>query len=163
MPGEDPAQFHARVDGYKNDLRPRGTVENDLVEQMAQQAWQIDRALAADAARVTISIQTAAAEGERRRRYKNGCERDFHRTIATWLKVRKEVDIPDLDDRLVPEPQLEADSQRVREHPAEEVHDLRNETIGADFNDEEGDAAGVARDPAHVADEAYPDALESVQ
>ena len=62
LPGEDPAQFHARVDGYKTDLQPRGTLENDLVEQMAQQAWQIDRALTADAARLTIKIQTAAAE-----------------------------------------------------------------------------------------------------
>ena len=368
LPGEDPTQFHTRVDGYKTDLQPRGTLENDLVEQMAQQAWQIDRALTADAARLTIKIQTAAAEsavrdadqaaalgqrlffdrrgptplfpsvklqgrssartsrtdqpddpddpvrllillesntagcrflldcwaalrdrietgqcwqspeklrgirmlgrqpldcadhrdvaevllachvldpqhkqafsevrcemdddewkayarrlegrnytaitpvdapaaravllgvvdkatrrlnllvtthqerdaqvaalnvhalafdataeGERLRRYKNACERAFHRTIATLLKVRKEVDIPVFDDDLVPEPQPQDDLHRVPEHPAEEVHDLRNETIGTAFNDLEGDPAAAARDPAHVADEAYRDALE---
>ena len=36
-------------------------------------------------------------EGERLRRYKNACDRAYHRTIATLLKVRKEVEIADFD------------------------------------------------------------------
>ncbi len=62
LPGEDSALLRARIDGYKADLMPRGTLEHDLVERMAQESWQIDRALFAEIARVTISVETAAAE-----------------------------------------------------------------------------------------------------
>jgi len=62
LPGEDPALRDLRIDGYKADLQPRGTHENELVERMAQESWMIDRALRADAARVAIRVETMAAE-----------------------------------------------------------------------------------------------------
>jgi len=58
LPGEDPAAFQARVDGYKTHFTPRSDLENDLIERMALMSAQFDRANRFDAARMTGNMMT---------------------------------------------------------------------------------------------------------
>ena len=43
LPGEDRGAFTKRVESWKDDLQPRGAVEDFLVERAARVSWQLDR------------------------------------------------------------------------------------------------------------------------
>jgi len=53
LPGEDAAALEARVDAWKDDVRPGGALEDYLVERAAHASWQLDRAERIIAARLT--------------------------------------------------------------------------------------------------------------
>jgi hypothetical protein len=53
LPGEDAAVLEARVDAWKDDVRPSGALEDYLVERAAHASWQLDRADRIIAARLT--------------------------------------------------------------------------------------------------------------
>src|SRR5262245_17599712 len=59
LPGEDAGAFEARVEAWKDDLRPGGAVEDYLVEQAAHASWQLDRANRTIAARLTEQMRQA--------------------------------------------------------------------------------------------------------
>jgi hypothetical protein len=56
LPGEDEGAFTKRVDSWKDDLRPRGAVEDFLVERAARISWQLDRVERAHTARLARQI-----------------------------------------------------------------------------------------------------------
>ena len=52
LPGEDVAALEARVDAWKDDVRPGGPLEDYLTERAAHASWQLDRADRTIAARL---------------------------------------------------------------------------------------------------------------
>src|SRR5262245_3464286 len=62
LPGEDPDAFQARIDAWKADLKPRNTLEDDLIERAARVSWQPDRVERAHTARLAENIRPAAAD-----------------------------------------------------------------------------------------------------
>ena len=56
LPGEDEGAFQKRVESWKDDLRPRGAVEDFLVERAARISWQLDRVERAHTARLAQRI-----------------------------------------------------------------------------------------------------------
>ena len=68
LPGEDPAAFQARVDGFMEGLDPQNQVEADLLERVAATTWSLDRANRAESARLCQLIRNDAAEREKRER-----------------------------------------------------------------------------------------------
>ncbi len=52
LPGEDPELFQSVVEVYKVDLKTQNQVEDDLAESAALAKWQMDRAKAAQSARI---------------------------------------------------------------------------------------------------------------
>jgi hypothetical protein len=118
LPTEHAKRYQAKLEGYRADYEPRGTLENDLVAEMAHLVLQLEQTRAVAAAVAAIRVETAAAavgqgpfrddrdarlaalhlqtlafdptpDGERLRRHYGACERALHRTIATFLKLRK--------------------------------------------------------------------------
>ncbi len=59
LPGEDAARLEARVAAWKEDVQPRTTMEDYLVERAAHVSWQLDRADRTIAARLTGLIAEA--------------------------------------------------------------------------------------------------------
>jgi hypothetical protein len=66
LPGEDPALFEAKLDGYKAELQPRTERELDLVEEMVRDMWKIKRAHRVDHARLIVRTHTACEEAARK-------------------------------------------------------------------------------------------------
>src|SRR5579883_2863088 len=69
LPGEDPQQLQARVDAWKDHLKPSSPLEDYLIERAAHVSWQVDRADRTVAARLTERLtygpaDEAAAETE---------------------------------------------------------------------------------------------------
>jgi hypothetical protein len=61
IPGEDPAEFQARIDTWTQDLAPTNSAERYLVEHAARASWQLDRLDRAHAARLAYNIRNAAS------------------------------------------------------------------------------------------------------
>jgi hypothetical protein len=61
LPGEDAAEYQARIDLYKESLETRNPLEDELAERAAQASWQLDRANGAETARLTRDILTKPA------------------------------------------------------------------------------------------------------
>jgi hypothetical protein len=57
LPGEDAEVLQARVDAWKDDVQPRGALEDYLVERAAHVAWQLDRADRTIAARLADAVR----------------------------------------------------------------------------------------------------------
>ena len=95
MPGEDPAEFRAMLDGFSIEFEPQGQTEQVLVEKMATNHW--------------LSLRAFCLQGEafRRRsarpghichpqdlglliRYYTTAERAFHRAHNELVKTQKE-------------------------------------------------------------------------
>ena len=121
LPTDLAKRYQAKLEGYRADFEPRGTLENDLVAEMAHLVLELEQTRAVAAAVVAIRVETAQAgaaaagqgsfrddrdarlaalhlqtlafdatpDGERLRRHYDACERALHRTIATFLKLRK--------------------------------------------------------------------------
>ena len=126
LPTDLARRYQAKLEGYRADFEPRGTLENDLVAEMAHLVLQLEQTRAVAAALVAIHVETVAFErqavqqpppgrgpsapiatcgwpaldlqtlafdatpdGERLRRHYAACDRALHRTIATFLKLRK--------------------------------------------------------------------------
>jgi len=146
-------------------------------EQAAKLSALITDALAFD----------ASPEGERLRRHKNSCDRTLHRTIATFLKIRKEVEIPECDttdpedagyqsdrrqwsvtgqteaDESSPiEPTAGNNGDRQNEPTADDVRDRQNEPTGDVDDDLQNEPTAGAHDPANDLDAAYREAVEAV-
>jgi hypothetical protein len=66
LPGEDPAEYHARVEAVVASLTPQNQVEYDLLERVAATAWSLERARRAEAARLSYLIRHDAIERQRR-------------------------------------------------------------------------------------------------
>src|SRR5262249_7317412 len=67
LPGEDDATFRARLDAWRADVKPRGPLEDALVEQAARLSWQLDRADRARGARRPGRTRLAGDYEARRR------------------------------------------------------------------------------------------------
>jgi len=116
LPTDLAKRYQAKLEGYRADFEPRGTLENDLVAEMAHLVLQLEQTRAVAAAVVAIRVETSAVgqgpcrddrearlaalhlqtlafdatpDGDRLRRHYDACERALHRTIATFLKLRK--------------------------------------------------------------------------
>ena len=61
LPGEDPAQFQAKIDLYRESIGPRNALEDDLAGKAALASWQMDRAGGVQVARVNCEILTKPA------------------------------------------------------------------------------------------------------
>src|SRR5947209_1470448 len=62
LPGENAEALQERVEAWKDDLRPRGAVEDYLVERAAVVSWQVDRADRIIAARLTELMRYGPAD-----------------------------------------------------------------------------------------------------
>jgi hypothetical protein len=62
LPGEDPAVLEARVEAWKDDIRPAGALEDYLVERAAHASWQLDRADRTIAARLAASMRRGSID-----------------------------------------------------------------------------------------------------
>jgi hypothetical protein len=67
LPGEHDAAFRARLDAWRADVKPRGPLEDALVEQAARLSWQLDRADRVQAALLAERIRLAGDDEARRR------------------------------------------------------------------------------------------------
>lgn len=97
LPGDDAQALQSRVEAWKQDIGPRGVLEDYLIEKAAHASWQLDRADRAIAAR--IADRRAAPDG---RAFDDVAEEEFLRqhqasqgtmllsTIQTLLHLRKE-------------------------------------------------------------------------
>ena len=56
LPGEDAEALRRRVEAFKDDVQPRGALEDYLVERAAHVSWQLDRADRTIAARLTDAM-----------------------------------------------------------------------------------------------------------
>ena len=116
LPTDLARRYQAKLEGYRADFEPRGTLENDLVAEMAHLVLQLEQTRAVATALAAIRVETAAvgqgpfrddrearlaalhlqtlafdatADGDQLRRHYDTSERALHRTIATFLKLRK--------------------------------------------------------------------------
>jgi hypothetical protein len=62
LPGEDAEAFRKRLDDWRDELKPRSTIEDYLVERAVQVSWQLDRVDRAQAARIADAARSAALE-----------------------------------------------------------------------------------------------------
>jgi hypothetical protein len=68
LPGEDPAEFEARVAGVVESYTPGNQVELDLLEQVATTAWALDRARRAEVAHLRHRARHDPLDREARER-----------------------------------------------------------------------------------------------
>ena len=66
LPTDLAKRYQAKLEGYRADFEPRGTLENDLVAEMAHLVLQLEQTRAVAAALVAIRVETAAAEAVER-------------------------------------------------------------------------------------------------
>jgi len=66
LPGEDPAEFQARVEAVMESFAPQNQVEFDLLERVAATTWSFERATRAEAAQLSHKIRHDVIERERR-------------------------------------------------------------------------------------------------
>ncbi len=66
LPGEDPQLFQSVVEVYKVDLKTQNQVEDDLAESAALAKWQMDRARAAQSARIDHELLIRKEENSQR-------------------------------------------------------------------------------------------------
>ena len=60
LPTDLAKRYQAKLEGYRADFEPRGTLENDLVAEMAHLVLQLEQARAVAAALAAIRVETAA-------------------------------------------------------------------------------------------------------
>ena len=66
LPGEDADALQRRVEAFKDDVQPRGALEDYLVERAAHVSWQLDRAERTIAARLTDAMLHGQADAANR-------------------------------------------------------------------------------------------------
>jgi hypothetical protein len=118
LPGEDAEAYRERLDAFMADFKPRDAFERELVEQIVQASWLLDRVELAHLVRLTEIILEAAGgetppggadpqlagldaytaariafedsrECERFFNYVLSCERELLRAIETFHKTRQ--------------------------------------------------------------------------
>ncbi len=131
LPGEDPAAFHALLDGFMADLKPVDLIERTMVQQIAESYWRLDRARGIETGTFEIEARNMRAqlrkEGkdvdlcgpdelyslvirnkgpqfELLRRYEGSIERAYYRAINEFHAYRAQ--------RLKQQPQPPADPKR---------------------------------------------------
>jgi hypothetical protein len=57
LPGEDPEAYQGRLESFRTTLAPRNDLEQHLAEQVANSAWQLDRARRAEAVRQAAVVR----------------------------------------------------------------------------------------------------------
>ena len=62
LPTDLAKRYQAKLEGYRADFEPRGSLENDLVAEMAHLVLQLEQTRAVAAAVVAIRVETAGAE-----------------------------------------------------------------------------------------------------
>ena len=62
LPTDLAKRYQAKLEGYRADFEPRGTLENDLVAEMAHLVLQLEQTRAVAAALVAIHVETVAFE-----------------------------------------------------------------------------------------------------
>lgn len=168
VPGEDPAEFAARLGGWNRVHAPANPVESNLVRRAVVLSWRIDRATrfenAVLAQRVRDSVMAcdcedddaesliqaaglaffdAGKEGEKLRRYQFALDRGLHRIMAELAKFRGVTSKQNPPESLGAfEAELEADDQFV------EVPDV---------------AQCVAPDPVETEDRESPDSSAPIK
>ena len=60
LPTDLAKRYQAKLEGYRADFEPRGTLENDLVAEMAHLVLQLEQTRAVAAAVVAIHVETVA-------------------------------------------------------------------------------------------------------
>jgi hypothetical protein len=66
LPGEDQAAYSARLEAWRADYRPRNPEEQAILERAVALSWQLDRAIAVQAAHLTERIRNAQSDDARR-------------------------------------------------------------------------------------------------
>jgi len=66
LPDESDAQFHALLDGLRNDFQPEGTVEDVLVEKLAALFWRSRRLIIAESAEIQKGVKFLVWDREQR-------------------------------------------------------------------------------------------------
>src|SRR6266849_6201956 len=64
LPDESDAEFHALLDGLRNDFQPEGTVEDVLVEKLAALFWRNRRLVIAESAEIQRGVKFLAWDKE---------------------------------------------------------------------------------------------------
>ena len=96
MPGEDPAEFRAMLDGFTIEYEPQGQTEQILVEQMAMNQWLSLRAFRLQGfAFLNEKLRTGAPFSIPKDlalliRYKTTADNAFHRAHNELVKTQKE-------------------------------------------------------------------------
>jgi len=57
LPDESKAEFHALLDGLRNDFQPKGTLEDVLVEKLAALFWRNRRLIIAESAEIQKGVK----------------------------------------------------------------------------------------------------------
>ena len=66
LPDESDAEFHALLDGLRNDFQPEGTLEDVLVEKLAALFWRNRRLIIAESAEIQKGVKFLAWDKEQR-------------------------------------------------------------------------------------------------
>jgi hypothetical protein len=66
LPGEDQAAYRARLEAWRAEHRPRNPEEDDILERAVALSWQLDRAIAVQAAHTGERIRLAQSDDARR-------------------------------------------------------------------------------------------------
>ncbi len=92
LPGEDLEAFRARVEVYREGLKPRNEMEEDLAMKAALASWQHDRAVEAEKSRAEGELEALekAASRERDEALELGSRLIFDRRGATEMYASRE-------------------------------------------------------------------------
>ena len=96
MPGEDPAEFQAMLDGFTIEFEPQGQTEQILVEQMAMNQWLSLRAFRLQGfAFLNEKLQTGAPFSIPKDlalliRYKTTADNAFHKAHNELVKTQEQ-------------------------------------------------------------------------
>jgi hypothetical protein len=73
LPDESDAEFHALLDGLRNDFQPEGTLEDVLVEKLAALFWRNRRLIIAESAEIQKGVKFLAWDEKQRQQETAHC------------------------------------------------------------------------------------------
>ena len=87
IPGEDPAEFDRHLTTYEDTYLPRNCIEKELVRQIADAAWRMQRLSRIEATIITAAIERTRTYQEkvRRDRMREGHEGDLQLLGASMI------------------------------------------------------------------------------
>jgi hypothetical protein len=94
LPGENRAEFDALVASLMDEHNPIGTLETEMVHQIAASLWRLERARAHEAALFEASFGPnpsglAAKQFDRVSRYAGAIERELHHAIIRLQQIQQ--------------------------------------------------------------------------
>jgi len=140
IPGEDPVEYQHKLDRLRADIRPLNSLEDDLVEQIADASWRLKRIARIQAAVEREHIADAAANKKnvgkdaeqiigyaftthgrldnltKLARYESQLSRRYHRAIKELTDLRKDMDKTHFQTRAMEERDQEEQHWRDQ-HP----------------------------------------------